>query len=119
MVRFINCIKKRDNISIEEFLNYWHSQEFEELLQRAVDITKPKRLARNLTLDIDANLMMKEERGNREPFDGIIEFLWDDGSELLDLYATDAAKRVREEMLDYQNQFIDLAGSSAFFTEYQ
>ena len=119
MIRFINCIKKRDDISVEEFLSYWNSQDFEELLQRAVDITKPKRLTRNLTLDIDANIMMKEERGNREPFNGIIEFFWDNGSDLLDLYATDAAKRVRQEMLDYQSRFIDLAGSSAFFTEYQ
>jgi len=119
VIRFINCIKKRGDISIEEFLGYWHSQEFEDLLQHAVNITKPKRLARNLTLDVDANLIIKEERGSQEPFDGIIEYWWDNGRELLDSYATDEAKRVRREMIDYQGRFIDLAGSSAFFTEFQ
>ncbi|MDH3638287.1 MAG: hypothetical protein OES09_07450 [Gammaproteobacteria bacterium] len=119
MIRFINCVKKRSDISIEEFLNYWHNQEFEDLLQQVIKITKPKRYARNLTLDVDANVIVKEERGSLEPYNGIIEYWWDNGSELLDLYATDKAKLVRREMIDYQNRFIDLTGSSAFFTEFQ
>ncbi len=119
MIRFINCIKKRDDISIENFRNYWQSQEFEDLLHRVIDITKAQHFTKNLTLDVEANVMIQAERGGGEPFDGIIEYWWDKGSELMDLYATDEAKKVRKEMMDYQHQFIDLAASSAFFTESQ
>lgn len=119
MIRFINCIKKRDDISIENFRNYWSSREFEDLLQRVIDITKAQHFTKNLTLDVEANVMIQEERGGGEPFDGIIEYWWDKGSELMDLYGTDEAKKVRQEMTDYQRQFIDLAASSAFFTESQ
>ncbi len=119
MIRFINCIKKRDDISIEDFRIYWHSQEFENLLQRVIDITKANHFAKNLTLDVDANVMIQEDRGGGEPFDGIIEYWWDKGSELMNLYNTDEAKQVRQQMIEYQRQFIDLAASSAFFTESQ
>ncbi len=119
MIRFINCIKRRGDISIEDFNRYWNSQEFEELLQRVIDITKAKNFTKNLTLDVEANVMIQKERGGGEPFDGIIEYWWDKGSELMDLYDTDEAKQVRQQMIDYQRQFIDLAASSAFFTESQ
>jgi hypothetical protein len=119
VIRFINCIKKRDDLSVENFRNYWHSQEFEDLLQRVIDITKAKYFTKNLTLDVEANVMIQEERGVGEPFDGIIEYWWDKGSELMEAYDTDEAKQVRQQMIDYQRQFIDLAASSAFFTESQ
>ncbi len=119
MIRFINCIKKRDDISLEKFRDYWNSPEFEELLQRVIDITRAQHFTKNLTLDVEANVMIQEERGGGEPFDGIIEYWWEKGSELMDLYNTEQAKQVRQEMLDYQVQFIDLKASSAFFTESQ
>ncbi len=119
MIRFINCIRRREDLSIDEFRNYWHNREFEDLLQRVIDITKPTRVARNLTLDVDANVMIQEDRGGGEPFDGVIEYWWDRGSELIELYNSEEARLVRQQMIEYQRQFIDLNASSAFFTEFQ
>ncbi len=118
MIRFINCIKRRKDVSIDDFRKYWNSREFEDLLQQVVDITKPESVSRNLTLDVDANLMIREERGSREPFDGIIEFWWQNGSELMDLYNSEAAREIRKKILAFQKQFVDLSESSAFFTEF-
>jgi len=117
MIRFINCIRRRQDISAEEFRRYWNSPELESLYQRMNAIVQPLRFSRNLTLQIGANELIREERGSGEPFDGTVEFWWQNAGDLLQKYNSAEAVRIRENMLDYQERFIDMAGCRAFFTE--
>ncbi len=119
MIRFINCVRRREDISADEFRRFWNSPEFEYLFERLFLIVQPHRFAKNLTLQIDANEQIRQERGGGEPFDGTIEYWWHDASELLQKYYSSKANEIREEMLAYQRQFIDHANSRGFFTEYQ
>ncbi len=119
MIRFINCVRRRRDIPVEEFRRYWNSPEFVALYDRLVAVLAPHRCARNLTLQVNANELVREERGSGEPFDGTIEFWWSDAKQLLQKYDSPAAMKIREEMLAYQEQFIDMGGCRAFFTEYE
>lgn len=119
MIRFINCVRRRRDVSVEEFRRYWQSPEFDALYERLVAILEPHRCARNLTLQVIANELVREERGSGEAFDGTIEFWWSDAKQLLQKYDSPEALKIREEMLGYQEQFIDMAGCRAFFTEYE
>jgi hypothetical protein len=119
MVRFINCLRRRKDISPEEFRRHWNSSEFEYLFERLFLIVQPYRFAKNLTLQVSANEQIRQERGSGEPFDGTIEYWWHDASELLDSYFSAKATKIREEMLEYQKQFIDLQRSHGFFTEFE
>jgi len=118
MIRFINCVRRRQDISLQEFRRYWNSPEIETLYERLNAIVQPLRFSRNLTLQVGANELIREERGSGEPFDGTIEFWWHDASDLLRKYDSDEARRIRENMLDLQERFIDMGGCRAFFTEY-
>ena len=69
MIRFINCVRRRQDVSVEDFRHYWKSPEFNALYDRLVAILEPHRCARNLTLQVSANELVREERGSGEPDD--------------------------------------------------
>ena len=119
MIRFINCVRRQKDISVDEFRRYWNSPGFEYLFERLFIIVQPKRFAKNLTLQVSANEQIRQERGSGEPFDGTLEYWWHDASELLEKYDAPEAQEIRREMLDYQQQFIDTPNCRAFFTAYE
>ena len=118
MIRFINRVRRRQDISLEQFRRHWNSAEIEVLYERLNAIVQPLRFSRNLTLQVGANELIRDERGSGEPFDGTVEFWWQNAGDLLQKYDSNEARRVRESMLDLQERFIDMGGCRAFFTEY-
>jgi hypothetical protein len=117
MIRLITCLKRRDDISPEEFRRYWMDAAFDELIGRIVALTGAERYAKNLTLSVEANVLLMQERGLGEPFDGIIEFWWHDAAHFDELYNSEERKSLMLDMQAYQTQFADLAASASFFTE--
>jgi len=117
LIRFINCIKRRDDISQQEFRNYWNSEEFEELRYKVVAISGAKKSSKSLTLQVEANVLLMQDRGTAEPYDGTFEYFWDNAASLMDVYDTGDAIAAMREMNGYLEQFVDMSKSSAFFTE--
>ena len=117
MIRFINCVKRRPDITVEQFRQYWNSREFEELIKQVVAVTGAKRYRKSATLVVEANALVQAHRGSSEPFDGILEYWWDNASHLTDLFGEPRMSSLTDKMLDYQRQFIDMPHTSAFFTE--
>jgi hypothetical protein len=119
MIRYIHCIKRRDDISIEAFRRFWSGAEFNGLLERMLAHFLTAEVRRNLTLDIDLNKTMADERGAGSPFDAVLEIIWESGDGLLDVAADPEYQRLNEEMERLQAPFVDFRESRRFFTEYQ
>ena len=117
MIRHIKCIRKKSDISDEEFRVFWNAPEYEDLNQKLVTLTKPVRYSRNLALKVEATQRLIADRGFIDPFDAVIELWWEDASQLMVLYDTPEAQQLRKKIVDYENQFIDISRSTAFFTE--
>lgn len=117
MIRLITCLKRRDDISAEEFRRHWSDAAFDELIRRVMALTGAERCAKNLTLSVEANTLLMQERGLAEPFDGIIEHWWHDAANFEAMYNSEERKALMQEMQDYQGRFADLAASTSFFTE--
>lgn len=117
MIRLINCIRKRSDIGAEDFRRYWSDPEFDRLIRLTAETYGAIRCAKSLTLQVEANIRIMEVRGSGEPFDGVVEYWWEHGRDLLDIMASAAGANVVQQMHDYQRQFVDFAGGSAFFTE--
>lgn len=117
MIRFINCIRKRDDISEQEFRAFWNSEKFDSLRNQVVDISGGIKSSKSLTLKIGATVIVRKDRGTGEPFDGTFEYFWNDAASLMDIYDTGDAMAVMREMNAYLEQFIDMSNSIAFFTE--
>lgn len=117
MIRLITCLKRRDDISPEEFRRLWTDATFDELIARMVALTGAERYAKNLTLGVEANVLLMQERGLAEPFDGIVEFWWHDAAHFDDLFNSEERKALMREMQTCQRRFADLSASASFFTE--
>lgn len=117
MIRYIKCIRKKSDISDEEFRAFWNAPEYEDLNQQLVTLTKPVRYSRNLALKVEATQRLIADREFIDPFDAVIELWWEDASQLMVLYETPEAQQLRQTIVDYENQLIDKSRSTVFFTE--
>jgi len=117
MIRYINCFRKKSDISAEEFREYWCGTEYDELIEKLAAFYEAVRYAKNLTLKVEMGQKLLSDRGMGEPYDGIIEYYWDNAHQLSALYETPEARTLGEQVNKYQSGFIDLTRSTAFFTE--
>ena len=118
MIRYINCFRKAPDISNEDFREFWQGAEFDELIQKIVVLTNAVRHNKSLTLQVSMGDNLVSERGLAQPYDGILEYYWENAHHLPEVYATEEARTLSEQISRYQSQFIDLANSTAFFTEH-
>lgn len=119
MVRLINCTRRRADVSVEEFRKYWQEEKFDTLLRKLVKIYRLERYAKNLTLAIEANIIIFQERQGQEPYDGILEYWWPEGVDPMTIYESFEGQSLFKEVTEYQKQFIDHTQSAVFFTEYE
>jgi len=117
VIRYINCFRKKADISDEEFRQYWSSLEFSALVDRVVSLYGAEHYAKNLALKVQATRELIEARGIGEPYDAVLEYWWKDARHLQERYESPEARLLFEEMGKYQEQFIDISRSTAFFTE--
>ena len=117
MIRLITCLKRRDDVSPDEFRRHWQDAAFDDLIARVTALTGAERCAKNLTLSVAANTLLMQERGLGEPFDGIVEYWWHDAANFDELFQSEERKALMREMQDYQARFVDMAASASFFTE--
>lgn len=119
MIRYINCFRKLPELSNDDFRDYWQGAEFAELIRQVAQLTSASHYESNLTLKVDMGRHLIEERGLAEPYDGIIEYSWENARHLPAVYATEEAQALARRMQSFQSQFIDLENSTAFFTEHE
>ncbi len=118
MIRFINCIKKRDDISQQEFKDFWNSEKFDDLINQVATVSGATKTLKERTLQVEANMILRQDRGTAEQFDGVFEYFWNDAASLMDIYSTEDAQAIMKEMTEYLEQFVDLSNSTGFFTEF-
>ncbi len=119
MIRFIHCIKRRPELTVEDFRQYWNGAEFTGLVDRLGLALGAMRVETNLALMVEANVELMEERGSREPFDAVLEVWWDNARRLMELRESPQVAALFKEIEDYQRQFVDFTSSRRFFTEWE
>ena len=117
MIRFINCLKRKPDLTPEEFRQHWTDPKFTALIDRMVALTGAARYVRSATLNVSANQLVQKRRGGQDPYDGVLEYWWENAANLLDKINSPEGEALIQEMLAYQRSFVDFANSTAFFTE--
>jgi hypothetical protein len=117
MIRFVHCVKAQPEIAAADFRRYLHSAEFTELMDQLARLSQASEYKLSLTLHIEANLDLMQERGGAEPFDAIIEIWWNSGQKLAQLTETTAFRDLLQQIEEFQRKFVDFSRSSRFFVE--
>jgi len=113
VIKFIQCVRRKPEISIQDFRRYWKQyQDKATELARAVNATG---LSFCTTLAVDQNVRVMLMRGTAEPYDGVAEMRISNAPRLMEKLADGPARTVWEEFRQLQTAFIDLDRSSFFF----
>ena len=118
MIRLIHCVKRKDDISLEEFRHFWNGPEFNQLIDELAGLNLTAEIKKNLTLDIPLNKELQAERISKQPFDGVLEIIWQSGQEITAMEKNKHFLELYETMTDLQMKYIDFNESRRFFTEY-
>ncbi len=118
MIRLIHCVKRKEEVSLEDFRHFWNGPEFNQLIDELTGLTLTAEVKKNLTLDIPLNTELQVERYSKQPFDGVLEIIWQSGQEVKALDNDERLSSLYENMTNLQMKYIDFNESRRFFTEY-
>ena len=113
MITFIQCVKRRPELSIKQFRESWREYGVHaEALARA---TGAVGLSMNTTLAVEPNLQVQLHRGTSAPYDGLLKLSWPNAAGLKAHLESEEVVAALEAFRSLQETFIDLEHSSFFF----
>ena len=116
MIRLTFCLRRRPDVSEEEFHRYWLDAHGPLTLLQA-EALGMRRYVQGHTLHGELNDMLTTQRGTLEPFDGIADVWFDGIDEMLAAASSPDGRLSLKTLLRDEATFIDLARSSVFLME--
>lgn len=120
MIKMIYCIRRRPDISHDEFHRYWR-ENHGPLVRKHAEAMKVKRYIQCHTIpdtpEMPLNKTIQENRDSIDPFDGAAELWWDSIEDLAAGSMSPEGARAAQELREDEEKFIDFSGSSIFFCE--
>ena len=113
MIKFIQCVRKKPEISIQDFRRSWKIYQ-----AKATELAKAmnaKGLTFCTTLNVEENLQVMLSRGTSEPYDGVAQFLISNAPQTIEALNREPAKSLMKNLQKLQTEFFDLENSSFFF----
>lgn len=113
MIKFIQCIRKKPELSHVEFRRLW--AEYRERASAVAEVTGVTRFSISTALTVPLNVQVQLTRGTVAPFDGVAEFWFPRAAGMEEAFERpEVAKRVKA-MQELQEQLADLSQSVFFF----
>ncbi|HOC41564.1 MAG TPA: hypothetical protein PKJ99_00995 [Thermoanaerobaculales bacterium] len=113
MITFIQCVRRRPELSIQQFRESWRAYGVKaEALARA---TGAVGLSMNTTLAVEPNLQVQLQRGTSEPYDGLLKISWPNAAGLKAQLERPEVAEALEAFQSHQQAYFDLEHSSFFF----
>jgi len=113
MIKYIQCVKKKPEMSVQDFRRSWKAYQ-----EKATDLARAMNAAGLTfctTLNVDQNLQLMLTRGTSEPFDGVAEFRISNAPRTIEALNREPGKSLMEKLRRAQSDFMDLENSSFFF----
>ncbi len=113
MIKFIQCVRKKPEMSIRDFRRSWTIYQAKVTkLAKALNATG---LSFCTTLNVEENLQVMLTRGTSEPFDGVVELRISNAPRTIEALSREPGKSLMDNLQEYQTEFLDLESSSFFF----
>ena len=118
MIKLTFCLRRRADMSVEEFRRYW-KDEHGPLVRDRAEVLGIRKYQQVHTLD-EAELhsaLQARNSGSPEPYDGIAEVWVDDVEAFRGGTGTEASRQAARDLLEDEARFIDLANSPMWLGE--
>ena len=117
MVKLVFCVRRRPDLSRDEFQRYWR-EHHAPLVREHRTVLHIRRYVQVHTLPVGASAPLAASRGvEDEEYDGVAELWWDSLEDLAAAVATPEGQRAGAELLEDERRFIDLPRSPIFLAE--
>jgi uncharacterized protein (TIGR02118 family) len=116
MIKFVYCVRRRPEMSVEEFRKYW-LEKHGPLVRSYAKALRATRYVQSHTLDTPLNVYAQQPRGTKPPYDGITEVWWNSAEELAAALSTPEGMDANKALAQDEGRFCDLPNCSVFFTE--
>jgi len=116
MLKLVYCIRRRQDVSAEEFHRYW-LEEHAPLVRSVARAIGAVRYVQSHAVEPELNEVLRASRGAEEPYDGITEVWWDSRTDLEAALQTTDGLDAQRRLMEDEATFIDFARSRVFMTE--
>src|SRR3954468_14171743 len=116
MIKLLFCLRRRPDLTREEFLTHWHGPHA-AIGRAGASAIGATRYVQNHTLTHPLNEGLRQSRNAPEPFDGVVELWFDSIDDVGATFTEPDARRAIAALVADEPHFIDLANSPIFVTE--
>jgi uncharacterized protein (TIGR02118 family) len=117
MIKLVFTLRRRADMSREEFQRYWREQHA-PLVKRHAEALRIRRYVQTHARDTDLDELIVVSRGSEPgPYDGVAELWWDSIEDLVGAYSTEAGQAAGAALLGGEQRFIDLPRSPLWLGE--
>ena len=116
MIKIVFCLRRRADLSRDEFQTYWRTQHA-PLVQAHAEALGIRRYVQVHSVDDVISTAIAGPRHSPEPFDGVAELWLDSLDALIAAGSTDAGRAAGATLFEDEQRFIDLARSPLFVAE--
>lgn len=115
MIKLVYCLRRRPELTREEFQRYWR-EKHAPLVKKHAATLGIKRYVQVHSFDHERSAPIQQSRGGPAEYDGVAE-LWYESFEALAALRSPEATAAGRELLEDERQFIDLANSPLWWAE--
>lgn len=117
MIKIVFCVRRRPDLSPEEFGRYW-LEVHAELVRRHGPALRMCRYTQSHTIS-DARIATAVKARGRgiAPYDGVAEVWWNSIEDIIEAGSTSEGRAAGRALLDDERNFIDLPNSPVFYAE--
>jgi uncharacterized protein (TIGR02118 family) len=116
MIKLVYVIVRREEMSAEDFRDYWLNRHG-PLVAAQANALKLRKYVQSHPVDEAASEAMRAVRGMRGPADGVTEVWWDSLEDFQSAYATPEGQAAGRILAEDEAKFIDFPKSAVFLTE--
>lgn len=116
MIKLVFALRRRSDLSREEFQRYWLEQHA-PLVRSYADVLGIRRYVQVHTLPDGLHAALRASRQASEPFDGVAELWYDSLEALAAAVTTDEGRAAAVALLEDERAFIDHPNSPLWLAE--
>lgn len=116
MIKLVYCIRRRGDVSREEFFRYW-LENHGALFTGVARTLRGRRYVQSHATEPEATEALSKSRGMGEPFDGITEVWWDSLEDLMQAMDTPEGREAARQLETDEANFVDFSQSRLMLTE--
>ncbi len=116
MIKLVYCIRKRADLSAQDFRGYW-LEEHGPLVRKLAKAIGARKYIQSHTIAPELNELFRQSRDLAPAYDGVTEIWWDGIDSLTAGMATPEGQAAHTALLEDERKFIDHKQSRVFMTQ--